>query len=364
VVSTSRTPLRDSEDPEEPEGFETPENPPEDQESELARVRQELQRARERIAALQRANSATPAPETFREPKVNKPAEFSGKLSEYSTFISQCLLIFSMCPISYAHDEQKVLFVISYLAGTPRSWARSILDDQNHPYRKNFAEFKRALDAMYADRNLKQRAKDKLGHLEQTKSVASYSAEFQQTIAPLNLDDDSKQSMFYKGLSSGIKKALIYFSPAKTFDELLEQCVSLDQRQYALRQEEKFAEKSSKPHPKSSGNSSNNSKKPGPPNHSQSGSTPKYKQPSQSDGPYEPLSEDERKHRRENNLCFRCGLSEHRIGGCPLSKGRVPNRPAKASNAQTSNAAQAPEYSSPSFPQENWPSQVTMRLVP
>lgn len=190
--------------------------------AELARLRQDLQEAQERIATLQRANTATPAPEALREPKVNKPAEFSGKLSEYSNFISQCLLTFSMCPVSYAKDQQKVFFVISYLTGTPRSWARPILEDPNHALRKDFSAFKKALDAMYADRNLKQRALDKLGHLEQTKSVAAYSAEFQQIIAPLDLDPPSKQSMFYKGLSSGIKKSLIYFPQAKTFDELLE----------------------------------------------------------------------------------------------------------------------------------------------
>jgi Retrotransposon gag protein len=106
--------------------------------------------------------------------------------------------------------------------GTPRIWANSILENEDHPYRKSFPEFKKALDAMYTDRNLKQRARDKLGHLEQTKSVASYSAEFQNIIAPLNLDDGSKQSMFYKGLDSDIKKSLIYFPAAKSFDELLE----------------------------------------------------------------------------------------------------------------------------------------------
>ena len=330
--------------------------PPEGAEAELARVRQELRQARQHIAALQRAASVTPAPgsapETFREPKVNKLAAFSGKLSEYSTFISQCLLIFSMCPISYAKDEQKVLFVISYLAGTPRGWARSILEDPNHPYRNDFVEFKKALDAMYADRNLKQRALDKLGNLEQTKSVASYSAEFQNIIAPLGLDDNSKQSMFYRGLSTGIKKSLIYFDPPKNFTKLLEQCISIDQRQFALRQEEKQSEKPSKPRFKSS--NSNNSTKPGEPNHSQSVSTQK-KPPS---GPHDSVPDDEKNRRRENNLCFRCGSPHHRIVGCPLSKGPVPNRPAKASNVQAS------DYSMPRSPPENWPSQVTMRPVP
>ena len=340
----------------------TPPPPPETPEAELARIRQELQQARERIAILQRTSSVTPAPKTLREPRVNKPAEFSGKLSEYSTFISQCLLIFSMCPISYARAEQKVLFVISYLAGTARGWARAILEDPNHPYRNNFDEFKKALDAMYADRNLKQRARDKLGHLEQTKSVASYSADFQNIIAPLNLDDGSKQSMFYKGLDSEIKKALIFFPAAKNFDELLEQCVSIDQRQYALRQEEKHAGKSSK-HSKSPGNNSNanNFKKSGQSSSHNSGSTPEQKQSGHSDSPRRPhglVSKDEKNHRRENNLCFRCGSPKHRIVDCPLDKGRVPNHPAKASNAQP------PEYSSSPAPSENWLSQGTLRQAP
>ena len=372
AAGASQAALEDLEDPEgsdAPEFLQTPDPhfgnggrqgtppPPENPEVELARLRRELQRANERIAFLHRAATVTPSPpEVFREPKVNKPSEFSGKLSEYSTFISQCLLIFSMCPISYAKDEQKVLFVISYLAGTPRSWARSILENPGHPYRTDFASFKKALDAMYADRNLKQKALDKLGHLEQTKSVASYSAEFQQIIAPLDLDSPSKQSMFYRGLSSGIKKALIYFPQAKTFDELLEQCVSIDQSQYAIRQEEKLLEKSSKSHSKSPGN---NSKKPDQSPRPGSSSTRK---PSQSSGPHEPLSNDEKKRRRENNLCFRCGSPHHRIGGCPLNNGPVPNHPAKASNAQTSDAKE-PEYSGPSFPSGNWLSQGTSRPV-
>ena len=46
--------------------------------------------------------------------------------------------------------------------------------------------------------------------------------EFQYTIALLNLNDDSKQFMFYCGLFTGIKKLLIYFPLATTFDQLVE----------------------------------------------------------------------------------------------------------------------------------------------
>ena len=335
-----------------------PTMPPEDLAAELPRARRELQRARQEITVLRR--TVTPAPKNLRELKVNKPAEFDGKISEYGTFISQCLLIFSMCPISYAKDEQKVLFVISYLSSAPRGWARSILEDPTHPYRNDFAAFKKALDAMYADRNLKQRALDRLGRFEQlTKSVASYSAEFQHIIAPLKLDDNSKRSMFYKGLHRNIKKALIYFQKAKTFDKLLEQCISIDQKEYALRLEEKEAEKLSKPHSKPPGNF----QKPSQPTSPNTASMSKQRQSSQSDsprGPRGPVSEEEKNRRRKNNLCYRCGSPEHRIGNCHLNKGRVPNYPAKASNMQTP----APEYSGHSLPPENWPSQGTSRPAP
>src|SRR5947207_11398066 len=226
----------------------TPPSP--DLEAELVRLREALAAAQGLIAALQQANPAAPpgasvpppiasgpppvAVAPAAEPKVNKPTEFSGKLSEYSTFISQCLLTFTMCPVAYRTDKQKALFVISYLSGTPRKWANRILQDPDHVYLKDFSAFKKALDAMYSDRNLKQKARDRLGKLAQTKSVAAYAAEFQEVVMPLDLQDDSLMSMFYKGLNIDVKKALIYFPEVKTFDELVDQCVSIDQRQFKI----------------------------------------------------------------------------------------------------------------------------------
>src|SRR5213075_899099 len=127
------------------------------------------------------------------------------------------------------------------------------------------------LNSMYSDRNLKQKARDRLSQLEQTKSVAAYAAEFQETVMSLDLEDDSLMSMFYRGLNSGIKETLISFPEAKTFDELLDQCVSIDQRQFALRKEQKTTASRSKP-----------------PSNSADGSKPSsnFKKPSHSGTPY------------------------------------------------------------------------------
>jgi hypothetical protein len=71
---------------------------------------------------------------------------------------------------------------------------------------------------------------DKIGHINQTKSVAAYAAELQHVIAPLNLDDDSLQSNFYRGLDGEIKKLFAFMPEAKNFDQLVDQCISIDQR--------------------------------------------------------------------------------------------------------------------------------------
>jgi len=210
-IGTANAP-QNEEDLDNPNIEETP--PPDDTDSEshdtAALLAHALQAIQEMQAELNQKNNRIKALEarTFqsgpaRELKIKKPDVFEGKISEYNTFISQCLLTFHMCPATYGNeDEDKILFIISYLGGAPRKWAIPILEDEDHPLRKDFKAFKSALDTMYADRNVKQKARDRLSLLKQTKSVTSYSAEFQQIVAPLKLndDDDSKFSLFYNGL--------------------------------------------------------------------------------------------------------------------------------------------------------------------
>ena len=338
-------------------------------------TREELKRQRLVIQTLERRDPGPAPQQSSREPKVKLPDTFEGKVSEYNTFISQCLLIFRMYPATYGDekDEDKILFVISYLGGTPRKWAIPILEDENHPLRANFGIFKNALDTMYADRNIKQKARDKLSLLKQTKSVASYSAEFQQIIAPLNLkdDDDSKLSMFYTNLDQTIKDQLIYFPSAKTFTELLDQCIAIDQRNYAHRKAKQSAEKpfksqhSDAPSKSSNNTGGSNFKKFNHPNSSKptnfnrpfnsnsnsSSSDQKRKHPSFH---REPLSEDEKKRRRENNLCSYCGSSEHHVNDCPRKPQTATNIHPRPPTPGPGSSNPNSEFSNAKIPPGNW----------
>jgi len=309
----------------------------------LEEARAEIRNQRAVIVNLERSRTHTPAVEPIREPKVSTPDEFAGKISEYRTFMSQCLLNFAMSPSRYPDDERKVLFVVSYLRGNARDWARPILDDEKHPYRNDFAAFKKVLDTLYLDRNLKHQARDKLSRLKQTKSAAAYSVEFQQIIAPLNLNDEGKHILFYLGLKDTIKDALATIKEEETFHPLVDQVIAIDQRQHQRRMEDKKSS-SAKPHETTS-MSKSAGKKP------VSKEQPKHSSPQPSSQPRGPLSKEEKARRRNNNLCYRCASPDHKAHACPLRNA--------SSSSMSAPITIVPEYSPPKLVQGNWPSQGT-----
>ena len=284
-----------------------------------------------------------------REPRVSEPSEFHGKISEYSTFISQYLLTFTLCPRTYSEPEQKVLFVIVYLRGIARSWAERILEDSKHLFRKDFDAFKKTLDSLYLNRNLKHQARDKLFALKQIKSASAYAVEFQQIIVSLKFNDEAKCLLFYNGLKSIIKDALTLIGEEEKFKELVDQVIDIDQRQFHRLQEEKKASASSRASSKTPEPSSKPSdlKRPSTPGPSSGPSSKKYI--SFQRGPF---SEEEKQRRRDNNLCGYCVDPYHKTSDCP----RIAK---KAINVEFE-----PEYFNPDQPPENWPSQAIMRPVP
>ena len=304
----------------------------------MAEILKALDDARAEIADLRRERDA-PQRSMTREVKIGQPACFDGKVSEYTTFMSQCQLHFTVYPDSFVHSESKVLFIISFLSGNARSWANDILTQENHPLRRNYDAFKRALDALYLDRNLRHQARDKLSRLRQTKSAAAYSVEFQQIITPLKLDNNAKCIFFYIGLKDTIKDALATIGESDQFEELADQAIAIDQRQHQRRMEEKKT--SSKPANPDRVVKNENGKRPAsaPPSRSSTPAPgPKSGNPDKGQ-PRPPVSETEKQRRRKDKLCFYCGNPNHRIENCP-------DRP--EISVTLGSSAQVPQYSFPS----------------
>ena len=159
-------------------------------------------------------------PPPIREPKVGKPNKFSGKHSEFLSFMTQCEAIFKMCPSSYPNDEYKVLFIITNLDGSALRWAQDIFAKDDHPYRKNYQVFRNALFSLYDNHTYRQDAEDKLLSLKQTKSASAYVVEFQTLAAALKFNDEALCSMFFKGLKATVRTAIMQQGHATTLDGL------------------------------------------------------------------------------------------------------------------------------------------------
>jgi hypothetical protein len=317
------------------------------------------------------------------DPKVPKPPEFSGKVSEFRNFMSQCTLTFTMCPNTYVTDEHKVLFIISLLRGNALTWARNIPETRNHPLRHDYPAFKKALTNLYLDRNLKLIAEGKLTRLRQTKSAAAYAVEFQSLVALLDLDNEAMCLLFYEKLKSTVKDAIVIVGRAKKFHELVDQAITIDQRQHQRTLEDKNnassnSNSNSNSNNRSSGNSSSNSSRydkksnsQGKSNNSSSNSSGNSSNNSpsgnSSNRPRGPISDAEKERRRKNNLCFYCGKPEHNRKNCPEL--------ANNSNSNSVNATDTNAYHSGSSlthhrsstpspmypPPENWQSQDPSR---
>ena len=134
----------------------------------------------------------------------------------------------------FPKPENKVLFVVSRLRDTAASWALSIATDGNHPMRKNYDAFYKALTSIYDNTNLRAQAASKLDRLYQTGSVSEYAATFQSLLMDCGYNDseESKCDRFYGHLSTAVKDALAVVARETTLDGLIRQCIRIDQRQY------------------------------------------------------------------------------------------------------------------------------------
>lgn len=73
-----------------------------------------------RFQFLRHELSDSPPPSPITEPKVNNPPRYSGEPTECKAFLTQCEVIFSLQPSTYAADRARIAFVISLLTGRAR----------------------------------------------------------------------------------------------------------------------------------------------------------------------------------------------------------------------------------------------------
>ena len=146
------------------------------------------------------------------KPKLVPPKTFHGQQSEFTSFLMQLPLIFQTDPDRYSTDDAKIAFVASYLDGSAKEWFKPQVDlvTGTTPTFPTWVSFTQALKAAFDDRDVYQRAEEKIHKLKQGNwDCAKLYSEFVTYTSIFEWEERTKIYFFKKGLDEELQKLLL-----------------------------------------------------------------------------------------------------------------------------------------------------------
>ena len=263
------------------------------------------------LTSLQQQAPTTSSNEA-KEPRVSLPKKFNYTRSKFQGFVNQVQLITILQPQRYPTDATHVGLVGTLLTGQALSWFAPLFE-KNVAILGNFEAFLGAFSEAFGEHDKIRSATTKIRSLRQgTRSASNYGSEFRQLACDINWDELALISQFYSNLQDGVKDLLLTLPDPSTLDEAINQAVKCDNRLFKRRQDKRIW---TTPHQPSEYSAS-----------STSAHAVKYTKAEamQIDATrFKPLMEQEKKRRREENLCLYCGQPGHRASNCPLRRQRT-----------------------------------------
>ena len=269
-------------------------------------------------------------------PKLEKPATFSGVKgkdeSDLNTFIGQCENQFRVDPRAFETDGAKVGFAISLLRGRAGEVVVSLsADEARKDVIGSWDKFKEYLDSTFGDPDRKNAARRSLQSLQQLGSAAAYFVEVERLAGILGWTTRETQAVLVgqveRGLKAGLQVEIARHGKIfETIRELSDFIVPLDERLYSIQVEESLRGRRLREGAGGDGSAFRPEVRMGgplrPPMPTKAGSFPGPSRPPMGlpvryiDGVWRTLTYGEFSHRKENNLCYVCGASNHRSFEC------------------------------------------------
>ena len=304
----------------------------------LQQLQHENVNLRNSVQELQAATTVIPHPiiDHFSvEPNVSLPDKFDGTRSRLRGFINQIRLIIRLQPRRYSDDFRRVGLIGTLLTGQAQAWFAPLVETSS-PLLTDFEEFLTDFEATFGETDKRRTALNKLYALQQGQRAASiYASEFRQLACDVEWDGQALLDQFRRGLRGEIKNLLLNFPEPTSLNEAISQAVRCDNRLFEFRQEER-PHRIHPPWPAATRSH--------PP---WSTASPRMSSPTSTSTPaidssspmeidrirYRPLTNEQRQHRRANDLCLYCGSPDHLIRSCP--KKRPHQTPHRVDGADT-----------------------------
>jgi hypothetical protein len=257
--------------------------------------------------------SAPPAANTH-APKVRDPEFFNGGPdSNLPRFLAQVQLVFRDNPTHFLSDEKKVNYAISHFRGAASSWVEPFFGMTELPaWMSNFALFEAELKKVFHHADQLLKVVHDLLRLKQTDSVRSYAIEFHRLASRLQWPNQPLAGIFYYGLKTSIRVELLKHQDI--LDRKLEDIIALANNSEDIlcqQDQERSGKRFNKPAKKDSPSNQPSEASRVAADHSGS-------QPAKPNGNRSRhLTEEEKRFRRENNLCAYCASKDHAYTDCP-----------------------------------------------
>jgi hypothetical protein len=284
-------------------------------------------------------------------PKVALPEKFTGKRHSLRTFLNQLELVFAVQPSIYYNDSIKVATLGTLLSGPAAEWFNHYLEnvDDYADVMNNWAAFKTLMKDNYAEHDSATIAANRLTKLRQDNSSASqYASSFRHFSADLKWNEEALIHHFKMGLNDNILDLLLNYDTPNTLTGMINLAIRLDNRLYEHRQEQGTVRRpthrqsdaprqsltrptDSRPQYSAPRNPPSSSRPVSHWNSSAPRQAPVVHVPESQAVPMDldamnrstitpaaPSSDEERQYRRDHNLCFYCGGSNHTKFNCPL----------------------------------------------
>ncbi len=181
-----------------------------------------------RLLMLYQDPSADPRRYPLHEPRINNPPCYAGEPTECRAFLTQCEVVFSLQPQTYAGDPARIAFVLSLLTGRAREWGTSAWEARTSCCGR-YELFKEEMIKIFDRSVFGREASRLLTTLHQgRRSVADFAIEFRTLATTCEWNEPALVARFLEGLNMDLKEEIYARGPPAQLDQLIELGIRLD----------------------------------------------------------------------------------------------------------------------------------------